>query len=113
MFIVNSIGNTLDYYDLLIAGTVAATVWPIIYFGPATKNPAIATALGISTFAFGYLVRPIGAFIFGHLGDKIGRKYTLVFTLLISFIGMLGMGLTPSYADIGILSVILIIYSLD
>jgi len=106
---VSSIGNTLDYYDLLIAGTVAVTVWPIIYFEPATKNPAIATALGISTFALGYLVRPIGAFIFGHLGDKIGRKYTLVFTLLISFIGMLGMGLTPSYADIGILSVILII----
>jgi MFS family permease len=96
------LGTLVDYYDFFLAGFVAGSVWPAIFF--PTGNTAIATAVSISVYATTYLVRPIGAFIFGHIGDKFGRQQTLLWTLTLAGFGMVGIASTPSYASIGYLA---------
>ncbi|MEM1627487.1 MAG: MFS transporter [Sulfolobaceae archaeon] len=106
---VASIGNLIDYYDFFIAASAASLVWPTIYIQPAVGgNPSLALAISIATYGIAFLARPLGAFIFGHIGDKIGRQSTLVLTLLLAFVGVLGIGLLPPYSSIGIASVILL-----
>jgi MFS family permease len=105
--IASSIGSYLEWYDFFIAGTAASLVWPRVFFNP--NNPTLAAALSTTLFAIIYIVRPVGAIIFGHLGDKYGRKNTFVLTLILMFIGTLGIGLTPNYETIGIIAPILII----
>jgi len=105
--IASSIGSYLEWYDFFIAGTAASLVWPRVFFNP--NNPTLAEALSTTLFAIIYIVRPVGAIIFGHLGDKYGRKNTFVLTLILMFIGTLGIGLTPNYETIGIIAPILII----
>ncbi|MEM4139323.1 MAG: MFS transporter, partial [Sulfolobaceae archaeon] len=90
-----------------IAGTAAALIWPAVFY--PTRDPFTALLLSITTYGLGFVARPIGAIIFGHLGDKLGRRTTLVWTLLTMGIGTLGIGITPSYASIGIWGGILIL----
>ena len=97
-----TLGTMVDYFDFFLAGFVAASVWPYIFFPP--DQPVIAFALSVSAYALTYFMRPIGAFVFGHLGDKRGRKKTLIWTLLTAGVGMAGIGLTPSFASIGYLA---------
>ena len=75
------LGATIEWYDFFLYGVVAGIVFNKLYF--PTDDPFIGTLLAYSTFAIGYLARPFGAFVFGHFGDKIGRKSMLVLTMLI------------------------------
>lgn len=102
------LGTMMDYYDFLLAANAAGTVWLSLYFKPAFKIPSLALSLAILTYAISYIIRPLGAFIFGHIGDRLGRQSTLVLTLLLAFASMVGMGATPTYAQIGVYSVILL-----
>jgi len=101
-----SIGTVIEWYDLFVVGVAASLVWPRIMFPPG--DPAAALAASIGTYAAVYFTRPVGAIIFGHFGDKIGRKTMLIWTLILTAIGMAGMALTPTYAEIGILAPVLI-----
>ncbi|WP_291765945.1 MFS transporter [Caldivirga sp. UBA161] len=105
------LGTMLDYYDFLLAANAAGTVWLSQYFEPAFKIPGIALSLAMVTYAVAYVTRPLGAFIFGHIGDRVGRRYTLVLTLLLAFASMVIMGLTPTYSQIGIYSIMLLLIS--
>jgi MFS family permease len=93
------IGSALEYYDFFIYGTAAALVFGKIFF--PTSAPATGTLLALATFGVGYLARPVGAFILGHIGDKFGRKKVLVFTLLLMGISTFLVGCLPTYSQIG------------
>jgi len=94
-----TIGTTIEWYDFFISATAAAIVWPLTHF--YSKDPATALLSSLITFGLGFVARPVGAIIFGHLGDKYGRKTTLVWTLVTMGIGTLGIGLTPPYFSTG------------
>ena len=98
--IASLLGATIEWYDFFLYGVVAGIVFNKLYF--PTADPFIGTILAYSTFAIGYLARPLGGFIFGHYGDKLGRKRMLILTMLIMGIATMGIGLVPTYASIGI-----------
>lgn len=100
------IGATIEWYDFFLYGVVAGIVFNKLYF--PTDDPYMGTILAYSTFAIGYLARPFGGFLFGHFGDRIGRKSMLVLTMLIMGIGTIGIGLVPTYAQIGIAAPIML-----
>ena len=100
------IGATIEWYDFFLYGVVAGIVFNKLYF--PTDDPYMGTILAYSTFAIGYLARPFGGFLFGHVGDRIGRKSMLVLTMLIMGIGTIGIGLVPTYAQIGIAAPIIL-----
>jgi MFS family permease len=94
------IGSMVEYYDFFIYGTAAALVFGKIFF-PGSK-PATGTLLALATFGVGYVARPFGAVILGHLGDKFGRKRVLVFTILLMGTSTFLVGCLPTYHQIGI-----------
>jgi len=96
---LSTIGTTIEWYDFFISATAASTVWPYIYFN--SQNVGVALLYSLLIFSTGFLDRPIGAIIFGNIGDKRGRKETLVYTLLLMGLGTLGIGLTPPYLSTG------------
>ena len=103
-----AIGTTIDYYDYFIALLVASIAWPTVFFPSASAD--VGLALSISSAAVTLLFRPIGAFIFGHLGDRLGRKKMLMWTLSTMGISTLGIALVPSYAAIGIAAPLIVIF---
>jgi MFS family permease len=102
------VGTTVEWYDFFIYATAAALVFREVFFPPGL-NPLVGTIAAFGTTSFGYLGRPIGALIFGHLGDRIGRKRTLVATLLLMGIATFGIGLLPTYQSVGSLAPVLLI----
>ncbi|GAB2655268.1 MFS transporter [Saccharopolyspora gloriosae] len=94
------IGSALEYYDFFIYGTAAALVFNKIFF-PAS-SPATGTLLALASFGVGYLARPIGAFVLGHVGDRFGRKQVLVLTVLLMGVATVGVGCLPTYEQIGV-----------
>ena len=87
------VGSVIEQYDFLITGIVAATVWGGVYF----KLPAFAAvAAGITVYGLGIIIRPIGAYIFGHIGDRFGRKDAMVYALVLMGFSTLLIALTPS-----------------
>ncbi len=100
------IGTVADFYDFFVAGTASAIVWPIVFF--PKSSPFAALLFSILAYGVGYITRPVGGLIFGHMGDRMGRKSTLILTLLTMGIGTLGIALTPGYASIGIMGALLI-----
>jgi MFS family permease len=100
-------GGIIEYYDFFIASFAAATVWPQVFFPDLSSG--VADAFSILTFGLVYFTRPIGAYIFGHFGDRIGRKKTLIFTLFAMGLGLLGIALTPSYGSIGWIAIALVV----
>ena len=103
----SAIGTTLEYYDFAVYNTLAALVFNRIFF-PAF-DPLTGTLLAFSTYAVGYMSRPVGGFVFGHLGDRRGRRFVLVATLLLMGIATTLMGVLPTYANAGIASPLLLI----
>jgi MFS family permease len=104
--VASIIGSVIEQYDFLITGVIAATIWGGIFF----KLPGLAAvAAAISVYGFGIIVRPIGAFIFGHLADRYGRKDALVWALVLMGVSTLAIGLTPAYDSIGVAAPILLI----
>ena len=92
-------GTSMEYYDFAVYSSAAALVFPQLFF-PAS-DPLTGTLLAFSTYAVGYLARPLGGFLFGRLGDRLGRKYVLVATLLLIGVATVLIGLLPTYASIG------------
>ncbi|MER5897382.1 MFS transporter [Streptomyces sp. NPDC001876] len=101
------IGSTIEWFDFYIYGTAAALVFDKVFF-PELEGP-IGTLVAFATFWVGFLARPIGGVIFGHYGDRLGRKKTLVITLLMMGISTTAIGLLPGYASIGIAAPILLV----
>lgn len=96
------IGTTIEFFDFYIYATAAVLVFPQLFF-PAT-DPSTATLQSLATFALAFLARPIGSAVFGHFGDRIGRKATLVAALLTMGLSTVAIGLLPTYHSIGILA---------
>jgi metabolite-proton symporter len=94
------IGTTIEFFDFYIYATAAVLVFPRLFF-PST-DPASATLASLATFAIAFIARPIGSVLFGHFGDRIGRKTTLVAALLTMGISTVVIGLLPTYETIGI-----------
>jgi MFS family permease len=99
-------GTSIEWYDFFLYGAAAALVFPTVFFGET--EPATAYILSFLTFAAGFIARPIGGIIFGHFGDRIGRKKTLVMALLLMGISSTFIGLLPTYAMIGVTAPILL-----
>ncbi|MBU1359943.1 MAG: MHS family MFS transporter [Gammaproteobacteria bacterium] len=94
------IGATIEWYDFFLYGVVAGIVFSKLYF--PGSDPLVSTMLAYTTFAVGFVTRPLGGVIFGHFGDKIGRKSMLVMTLMIMGIATFLIGLVPTYEQIGL-----------
>ena len=103
----SSIGATIEWYDFFIYGTAAALVFNKLFF--TDLPPAVGQLVAFATFAVGYLARPFGAILFGHLGDRIGRKTMLVLTMVIMGVATFIIGLLPTYSQVGLWSPILLI----
>ena len=101
------VGSAIEFYDFFIYGPAAALVFPTVFF--PNLGPTMAAVASLSTFAAAFLARPIGAAVFGHFGDRIGRKQTLVWTLVIMGASSVGVGLIPSTATIGVAAPLLLI----
>jgi MFS family permease len=97
------VGATIEWYDFFIYATAAALVFPALFF-PENTPPLVATIASFTTLAVGMVARPLGAAIFGHLGDKLGRKRALVAALLTMGISSTLIGLLPTYAAIGVVA---------
>ena len=100
------VGTTVEYYDFFIYGTAAALVFPTLFFPDV--SPAIGILLSFATFGVGFLARPLGGIVFGHFGDRVGRKQMLVISLVGMGAATVLMGLLPGYAQIGIAAPILL-----
>jgi metabolite-proton symporter len=102
----SAVGTTIEWYDFFLYGVGAALVFPRLFF--PSSEPLVATLLAFSTFFVGFVARPVGAALFGHYGDRIGRKALLVTTLILMGVATMGIGLVPSYATIGIWGAVLL-----
>lgn len=100
------IGTTVEYYDFFIYGTAAALVFPTLFF--PDSSPLVGTLLSFATLGVGFLARPVGGVVFGHYGDRVGRKKMLVISLVLMGSATVLMGLMPTYATIGIAAPILL-----
>jgi len=105
--VASSLGLLIEAYDFLLFGFLAATLGTLFF--PPTSNPVTAILNAFLVFGAGFVMRPVGAFIFANIGDKLGRKIAFIITLIIMGIAMLGIGLSPTYSQIGILATILLV----
>jgi metabolite-proton symporter len=103
----STVGTSIEWYDFFLYGTAAALVFPDLFFPDQSKFAGILLSYG--TQFVGFAARPIGAAIFGHFGDRIGRKGTLVATLLLMGVGTFLIGCLPTYASIGVLAPVLLV----
>jgi MFS family permease len=101
------VGTTIEWYDFFLYATAASLVFNHAFF--PDQSTFVGTLLSFATFAVGFLVRPIGGFVFGHVGDRIGRKKTLAFTMLLMGGATALMGVLPTAAQIGVLAPILLL----
>lgn len=101
------VGTTLEYYDFAVYNSLAALIFNRVFF--PSFDPWSGTILAFATFAVGYLARPIGGMIFGRLGDRRGRRFVLMATLILMGLATTLMGVLPSYATSGIISPILLV----
>jgi MHS family shikimate/dehydroshikimate transporter-like MFS transporter len=103
----STIGSVLEYYDFFVYGPMAALVFSLIFF--PDSSPAVGTLLALSTYAVGFVARPLGGIVIGHLGDKVGRKRMLVFTFLLTGSVTVAIGLLPTHAQIGLWAPLLLV----
>ena len=100
VLLASLIGTTIEYFDFYIYGTAAVLVFPALFF--PTSDPSTATLASLATFGIAFLARPIGSALFGHFGDRVGRKTTLVAALLTTGVSTVAIGVLPTYASIGV-----------
>jgi len=105
--IASAIGTTIEWYDYFIYSTAAALIFGSQFF--TTLSPASATLAAFATLGVGFLARPIGGILWGHFGDRVGRKAMLVASLLLMGVATVGVGLLPTYEQIGVLAPILLL----
>ena len=102
-------GTSIEWYDFFLYGTAAAIIFPKAFF-PADMPAMIALIASFSTFAVGFLARPLGGIVFGHFGDRVGRKHTLVIALLIMGASTTLIGFLPTYETIGYLAPLILVF---
>jgi len=100
-------GTTLEYYDHFVYGSAAALVFPALFFSQA--SPMTAMLLSLASYSVAYFARPLGAALFGHYGDKLGRKWVLVVTLMLMGLSTFSIGLLPTSANAGLLAPLLLV----
>src|SRR6266481_7094432 len=105
--VASTVGTVIEAYDFLLYGQVAGLVFAKLYF--PGSDPLVGTLQAFAIYAVGFIARPVGAALFGHWGDRIGRKATLIATLLITGLATFAVGLVPSYEQIGIWGAIIMI----
>jgi MFS transporter, MHS family, shikimate and dehydroshikimate transport protein len=93
------VGTALEWYDFFIYGTAAALVFNVLFF--PESDPAVGTLTAFATFGVGFVFRPLGGILFGHIGDRVGRRETLILTTLVMGLSTGVIGLLPTYASIG------------
>ncbi|MCV7366589.1 MFS transporter [Mycolicibacterium duvalii] len=101
------LGTAIEYYDFLVYGTMSALVFGWVFFPEA--NPATATIAAFGTLAAGYVARPVGGILFGHFGDRLGRKAMLVVTMVLMGVASFLIGVLPTYAAIGVAAPVLLV----
>lgn len=101
------IGTAVEWYDFLIYGTATALVFNKVFF--AAGDAALATIAAFGTYAVGFLARPLGAAVFGHFGDRVGRKAMLAITIMVMGLGTFLIGLLPTYQQIGVAAPVLLV----
>ncbi|MBT2588517.1 MFS transporter [Arthrobacter sp. ISL-95] len=102
------IGTMAEYYDFFIYGTASALVFNKIFFPEI--DPLLGTLAAFSTYAVGFFARPLGGIVWGHIGDRIGRKKALIWTLLITGLGTFAIGLMPTYETIGLWAAVILVF---
>ncbi len=107
VIVASLIGTSLEWYDFFIYGTAAALVFNKLFF--PSFEPLVGTLLAFATYAVGFIARPLGGVVFGHYGDKLGRKNVLVVTLLMMGIATFAIGLMPTHATIGVWAPIVLV----
>ncbi len=101
------IGSALEYYDFFIYATAASLIFPQIFF--PSGNPTIAIVASLATYGVGYVARPIGAFVLGHLGDTHGRKQVLLVCMFLMGFSTMAVGILPTYQQVGVLAPVLLV----
>jgi MFS family permease len=101
------IGSALEYYDFFIYATAASLIFPQIFF--PSGNPAVAIVASLATYGVGYISRPIGAIVLGHWGDTHGRKTVLILCMFLMGFATMGVGLLPTYDQVGMLAPVLLV----
>jgi len=96
------IGTTIEFYDFYIYATAAVSVFPHLFFPKSDSTTALLASL--ATFALVFVARPVGSVVFGHFGDRVGRKATLVGSLLLMGIATFAIGLLPTYSQVGLVA---------
>jgi metabolite-proton symporter len=104
--VASTVGTTIEWYDFFLYGVMAALVFPPLFF--PTVDPFVGQILSFLTFTAGFVARPLGGVVFGHLGDRIGRKSTLVATLLLMGLSTVAIGLLPTAGTIGVAAPLLL-----
>jgi len=100
VLLASLVGTTIEFFDFYIYGTAAVLVFPSLFF--PTSDPATATLASLATFGIAFLARPIGSAFFGHFGDRVGRKTTLIAALMTMGLSTVAIGLLPTYGSIGL-----------
>jgi MFS family permease len=103
----SAIGTTIEWYDFFLYNTAAALIFPHIFFPASTPEAGVLQSF--ATYAVGFAARPVGAAIFGHWGDRIGRKATLITTLLVMGLASAAVGVLPGTATIGLAAPIILV----
>ncbi len=103
----STLGTAIEWYDFFLYGTISTLVFPKVFF--PESDPLVGTILSLFTFLVGFIARPFGGALFGHLGDRIGRKSTLVATLLLMGLATLLIGFLPGYSTLGIWAALILI----
>ncbi|MHB8543593.1 MAG: MFS transporter [Leptospirales bacterium] len=106
ILLASLVGTTIEFFDFYIFATASILVFPALFFPPG--NPTTAMLQSLATFALAFFTRPVGAILFGHFGDRIGRKATLVAALLTMGISTILIGLLPTYGQIGLMAPVLL-----
>src|SRR5690349_10160131 len=104
--IASTIGTTIEWYDFFLYSIVTGLVFAKLYF--PESDPLVGTLQAFLIYAVGFVARPVGAAIFGHYGDRIGRKATLIVTLLLMGLATFAVAFVPAYATIGIWGAVLL-----
>ena len=106
VILASMVGTMIEFYDFYAYGTASAAYFPKVFFPEVT--PTIALLLSLLTFGVAFIARPLGSFVFGHYGDKMGRKKTLVISLLLMGCSTVLIGVLPGYNTLGLTAIVLL-----